>query len=344
MKRQTLAIIALLTILSSIPLFSQVPEGIKYQAVARDASGAVLADTEVGFDIGIIQGSVDGITVYNETHTAVTNKFGMVALTIGQGDSGDDFSAIDWSKGPYFLNIKVDGISMGTSQLLSVPYAIYSKEAENVFSGDYNDLSNKPDLSDFISEEADPVFGASIAGSITSSDTAKWNQAYVPDSVTAYQAGYGISISNKVISASIPDPEQPVPIIYRGGIIYVNPVLFSSSDWGDNNFLTNADSDTDGKINTKMIVDVIGEGTYPAKICSDLADFGNSDWYLPSRYELDAIYKQSYLLKYINYSSQYWSSTEMNKDMAWKLNFYNGAQAADFKLRTYTYFCVRRDE
>jgi hypothetical protein len=235
---------------------------------------------------------------------------------------------------------------MGTSQLLSVPYALYAKEAGNAFSGDYNDLNNKPDLSGYITDESDPLFNASVAGGITSSDTAKWNQAFegVADSVVTYKAGDGIDISDNVISVSVPDIEQPVPLKYRGGIIYVHPVQYGSAEWGDNNLLTGANSETDGKSNTEIITAALGEGDYPAKVCSDLDDFGYSDWYLPSRYELDAIYKQSYLLKYINYSVQQWSSTEANKDMSWKLNFYNGAQASDFKKRIFSYICIRRDE
>lgn len=346
MKKLILTIVSLITIVISIPGYSQVPQGIKYQAVARDATGTVITDKEVEFNIGIIQGSVDGILVYNEMHTVITNKFGMVALTIGQGETGDDFLSIDWSEGPYFLNVKVDGISMGTSQLLSVPFALYAKEAGNTFSGNYVDLDNKPDLSGYITDESDPFFNASVAGGITSSDTAKWNQAFdgVADSVVTYKAGDGISISDKVISVSVPDPEQPVPMKYMGGIFYVHPMQFASTVWGDNNKLIGATSETDGKSNTEKIIAVLGDGNYPAKACSDLVDFGYSDWYLPSCYELDAIYKQSFLLKNINYSAQQWSSTEKNKDMSWKLNFFSGAKASDFKIRLYTYVCIRRAE
>jgi len=346
MKKYIPHIIILFAFLLSSQGFSQTPQGIKYQAVARDAAGSILTNTDAIFNISIIQGSADGMVIYNETHNTVTNIVGLVTLTIGQGETDDDFSSIDWSTGPYFLSVGINGITMGTSQLLSVPYALYSKEAENVFSGDYNDLLNMPDLSGYITDESDPLFNASVASGITSSDTARWNQEYSGDkgSVLTYEAGTGISIKDNVISASVPDPDQPVTLIFQGGFIYVNPFLIRSGDWGVNKLIINATSEVDGLTNTEKIVAASGEGTYAAKVCDDLTDFGYDDWYLPSRCEIDAIYKQSYLLKYLSYSSHYWSSTEFDKDNAWKVNFYNGAHTTDAKDRINTFVCIRRDK
>jgi hypothetical protein len=346
MKKYILPFIIIFAFLAIPQCFSQVPQGIKYQAVARDAAGSILANTEVIFKISIIQGSADGTTVYDETHNTVTNKVGLVTLTVGQGETDDNFSSIDWNNGPYFMSVEINGITMGTSQLLSVPYALYAKEAENVFSGDYNDLVNKPDLSGYITDESDPLFNASVASGITSSDTARWNKEVSGDtgSIVAYKAGTGINISDNVISVSAPDPEQPVPFHFQGGIIYANPYLIRSGVWGEISLLVGATSEVDGLENTEKIVAATGEGTYAAKVCYDLTDFGYDDWYLPSRYEIDAICKQSYLLKYVNYSSHYWSSTESDKINVWKVNFYNGAQTTDSKVSTNTFVCVRRDK
>ncbi len=346
MKKPVKNIIILLIVLASLPAFSQAPEGMKYQAVARNAAGSVLANTDVTFNISIIQGSAEGPVIYHETHDASTNETGLVTLVIGQGATGDDFSAIDWSSGPYFLSVEINGIMMGTSQLLSVPYALHAKEAENVFSGDYNELANKPDLSVYIQNESDPLFGASVAKGITAPDTARWNEAYNSQSAPGitYKAGPGINITGDIISTDVPDPEKPIPAIFQGGIIYVHPYFINSAVWGDNNLLIGTISETDGNSNTEKLASVQSGSSYPAKVCSNLVDLGYDDWYLPSRYEIDAICKQSYLLKNINYSSHYWSSTEYNKDMAWKVNFYNGAQTADYKNRVNTFICVRRDK
>lgn len=346
MKKYIAHIVILLAFLVSSAGFSQPPQGIKYQAIARDGSGTVLTNTNAIFNISILQGSADGITVYNETHNTVTNKAGLVTLTIGQGETGNDFSLIDWSNGPYFMSVEINGILMGSSQLLSVPYAIYAKEAENVFSGDYNDLTNQPDLSVYSTDESDPLFNASVASGITSSDTARWNREYSgsTESVVKYEAGSGIDITENVISVSVPDPDQPVALKFQGGIIYVHPFFISSGEWGNNNSITGATSESDGLANTEKIVAATGEGIYAARACYDLNDLGYDDWYLPSRVEIDAIYKQSYLLKYLSYSSHYWSSTEMNKDNAWKVNFYSGAHTTDAKTKVNTFVCIRRDK
>jgi hypothetical protein len=91
-----------------------------------------------------VQGNATGLQVFIEAHSVTTNEFGLVNLEIGSKNP-TGFSDIDWSAGIYFIKISVDNTVMGTSQLLSVPYALYAKTAENGFSGDYNDLTGKPD-------------------------------------------------------------------------------------------------------------------------------------------------------------------------------------------------------
>lgn len=118
---------------------AQAPLGFTYQAVARDASGEVVSNQDVAFRISLLSGSTDGASVYSEKHYALTNQFGLVTLTIGQGvDPSGSFAAINWGNGPYFLKVEFDPAGgsnfslMGVNQLLSVPYALY---AENVGSG-----------------------------------------------------------------------------------------------------------------------------------------------------------------------------------------------------------------
>lgn len=119
-------------------LLAQSPAAFKYQAVARDASGAVLADKMVGFRISILQGSASGSAVYTEQHHSVTNEFGLVNLEIGRGSSiTGSIGAINWAGAEYFIKVEMDPNGgnafqvMGTSQLLSVPYALHAKTVEN---------------------------------------------------------------------------------------------------------------------------------------------------------------------------------------------------------------------
>ncbi len=140
-------------------IIGQVPASFKYQAVLRDISGNVKANADVSIDIAILQGSASGSQVFIETHNVTTNEFGLVNLEIGfKNPKG--FSDIDWSVGPYFIKISVDNIEMGTSQLLSVPYALYAKTAENGFSGNYNDLSNTPDFTGWDNNTSDDFNGS----------------------------------------------------------------------------------------------------------------------------------------------------------------------------------------
>ena len=128
MKKRTYLI--LLWLLTVVMALGQSPSSFNYQAVLRDASGNVRANTGVTLTIQILQGSPAGTAVFNETHTVNTNNFGLVNLEIGSYNPAG-FSAIDWANGPYFIKIVVDGTEMGTSELLSVPYALYAKEAGN---------------------------------------------------------------------------------------------------------------------------------------------------------------------------------------------------------------------
>lgn len=113
-----------------------VPQKMNYQAVLRDANSQLLINQAVGIKISIIQNSATGNVVYSEVQAATTNNLGLVQLEIGGGTPvAGNFSAIDWSSGPYFVKIEVDPaggtayVEMGTSQLLSVPYALYAENS-----------------------------------------------------------------------------------------------------------------------------------------------------------------------------------------------------------------------
>ena len=130
-------ILLLSALLFAIIGFSQTPESFKYQTIVRDGAGFVMANQNVSFQISIIQGSASGNSVYTETHLATTNEFGLVNLNIGEGTTSDNFSTIDWSNGPFFIKVELDengGSSyteMGTTELKSVPYAVYAQDVAN---------------------------------------------------------------------------------------------------------------------------------------------------------------------------------------------------------------------
>jgi len=146
MKKNILSAIVFAAL--SFSAFAQSPEAFKYQAVVRNTSQTVIPNQVVGMQLSVLQGSTTGNIVYQETFSPTSNAYGLVNLEIGTGTivSGT-FVAIDWSAGPYFIETAMDAtggtnyVVMGTSQLLSVPYALYSKTAQNVT----NDMVNDAD-------------------------------------------------------------------------------------------------------------------------------------------------------------------------------------------------------
>jgi hypothetical protein len=168
--------------------FAQAPEKFTYQSVIKNSSGYLLKNQEIGLRISILFNSSNGMSIYSEEHMVESNSNGLVTLIIGEGFTTDVFSNIDWGNGEYYLKVEVDpqgGINYTmnqTSQLLSVPYALYAGnssvnlsvigqsyitysgnqisankiDASNditglsavATSGEYNDLTNTPILFD----------------------------------------------------------------------------------------------------------------------------------------------------------------------------------------------------
>jgi uncharacterized protein (TIGR02145 family) len=184
MKNIITLILIILTISS---LVGQVPNQFKYQALLRDSDGIVLKNENVDFKISIRKEGITGEIVFTEIHNLTTSNDGIVNLNIG---SIEDLSIINWHESNYFIEIKVDDILMGISQLLSVPYALHSKTADSISSSftendpifnssiasriTNNDISNWDNKLDSLIEE-DPLFNSSIAKDITQSDTSNWN-------------------------------------------------------------------------------------------------------------------------------------------------------------------------
>ncbi len=171
--------------------FAQSPEKMSYQAVVRDASDNLVTNQSVGMQISILQGSAGGTAVYVETQTPTTNTNGLVTIEIGSGTVvTGDFITIDWTNGPYFIKTETDPTGgttytiTGTSQLLSVPYALHAKTAESVTGA---------------ITETDPVFGSSIAGGITGTDTTNWNNKL--DSYTETDPVFGSSVTGSITAA-----------------------------------------------------------------------------------------------------------------------------------------------
>ncbi len=258
MKKIILSLVAIAAI--ALSSFGQAPEGFKYQAVVRDAGNIILNNQAVGMRMTIQQGSIGGTTVYQETFSPTTNAYGLVNLEIGSGTvvSGD-FTTIDWANGPYFIETAVDitgGTSytvMGTSQLMSVPYALHANTAENVINDQIDDADADPtneintgvtlnganleitdvggtittdlsSLQDGVNDaDADPSNELQTISKIGTTVTLSLSGGTFEDSVGVYTAGSGIDITNNEISISSPCGLS-IGDSYEGGIIfYLDP-------------------------------------------------------------------------------------------------------------------------
>jgi len=129
-------------------LSAQAPNKMSYQAVVRNASNALVSNTNVGIQISILQTTATGTAVYVESHAVPTNLNGLATLEIGGGTlvSGN-FENINWANGPYFIKTETDPTGgtnytiSGTSQLLSVPFALFAKEAAFTWSTNGNTVA-----------------------------------------------------------------------------------------------------------------------------------------------------------------------------------------------------------
>ena len=140
MMKTIITIIAVIMLTASN--YAQSPEKMSYQAVIRDASNALVINQAVGMQISILQSEPTGTPIYIEEQVPTTNMNGLVSLEIGTGYVLlGEFTTIDWANGPYFIKTETDpngGIDYtitGTSQLLSVPYALYAKTSGSSIPG-----------------------------------------------------------------------------------------------------------------------------------------------------------------------------------------------------------------
>ena len=117
----------LVAVLFFATVFAQIPQKMSYQAVIRDANNNLVKNQAVGMKITILQNTTP---VYSEIQTPITNANGLVTIEIG---GGTGFNAIDWANGSHFIKTEIDPAGgttysiSSTSQLLSVPFALYAK-------------------------------------------------------------------------------------------------------------------------------------------------------------------------------------------------------------------------
>jgi len=295
----------LLVLCFAAALQAQVPEKMSYQAVIRDSGDELVKNTQVGMRISILQGSATGTAVYTETQTPTTNANGLVSIQFG---GGAGFSAIDWSSGVYFLKTETDingGTNYsitGTSQLLSVPYALYAKTAGNVST---NILAN-------------------LEARIAALEAFTSSLLYVG---MPYKGGVIAYIDSTGQHGLIAAPSDQ-----STGIQWYNGSYITTSATGT--------TIGTGQSNTTAIIAAQGAGSYAAKLCEDLVLNGYNDWFLPSKDELNMLYQNKDLIGGFS-SDVYWSSSDYYHDYAWYQFFNSGIPYYTTKDNTYRVRAVR---
>jgi len=149
MKKTLFVFFAL--IVSTIAILAQAPQAFKYQAIARDASGNLIAGQELSIRISLLLGSESGEETFRETHLVKSNEFGLVNILIGQGTAvKGSFSTIDWGASSYWVKVEMDINGgdkyevMGSTALYSVPYALYAKQAGTLRKPALSNLHQNP--------------------------------------------------------------------------------------------------------------------------------------------------------------------------------------------------------
>jgi hypothetical protein len=320
--------------------FGQVPpNAFNYSAVARDAQSNPIATQTIGVQISILQTSTLGPVQYQENHFVNTDDFGLFNLIIGAGaiQSGS-MNTIAWNADNYYLKVGMDVnggtnfLTMGTTQLLSVPYALHAATADSIIGG-------------ATLNETDPIYVASIASGITATDTTNWNidndpvnelQQFQVSTIgdTLYLTNGNSIIIPGISAANAPIPQLSVGDSYGGGIIaYLlqlgdlgydpniqHGIIASTSDhgiveWGcyGTNIIGTNLAIGYGNTNTDLIINNCTDPNIAALICNNLTFSGYSDWYLPSKFELVQLYDNLYLNNQGNFSTGwYWSSSEQD--------------------------------
>jgi hypothetical protein len=424
MKKTLLTLFSLL--FCAITFAQSVPQGINYQAVARDASGAVLMNQNLTIQFSVISDITTSAVSWQETHLVTTNGYGLYTAIIGQGTTTNGgssltFDVIDWGASNHLLKVEVDYggglLDMGTTAFMSVPYAINSTPQSLTISGDtlfissgnyiilpsstptilgctdstaysgYNPLANTDDGSCIAvvlgctdstaysgyNPLANTDDGSCIAvvNGCTDSTATNYNAAANTDdgsciavvngctdsTATNYNAAANTDDGSCIIPSSlaIGDTHQGGIVFYLdgngGGLIAAPTDQSAGAEWGCyGTNITGADGIAIGT-GAQNTIDIEAGCTttgIAADICANLTLGGYSDWFLPSKDELNEMYEnigQGNALGLGNIggfaTNFYWSSSEYSSNHAWRQHFNLGNQTYYFKVNTYGVRAIR---
>jgi len=122
---------------SSFSVYSQSPGKINFQSILRNTTGEIVSNKAVSIRMSIIRGTINGTSVYVETHTKTTDVSGLISIKLGTGTVINGiFGNIEWGSASHFIQLEVDFdggsnyVVIGTQELISVPYALYANKTD----------------------------------------------------------------------------------------------------------------------------------------------------------------------------------------------------------------------
>lgn len=188
-----------------ITAFAQVPQKMSYQSVLRNSNGELITSQDVVLKISILQGSEGGTEVYSEVQTTATNINGLVSIEVGAGTTAGDFSSIEWGNGPYYIKVEADpegGTNYtiaGTSQLLSVPYALFAGNSGSSISEHYIGELYGGGIIFWLTPDKEHGLIASLKD-LDNGDGCVWSNVTDAIGETAQNATDGVSNTNAIIA------------------------------------------------------------------------------------------------------------------------------------------------
>lgn len=318
---------------------NNVPNRFNYQLVVRDTAGQLVTNRPVSMRLSLQRGPQMS-NLYTETHQLTTNSNGLLTTTIGSGvPTYSSMDSLDWSLGDVFVKTEIDmnGGSnyslVNTRELLSVPYALYSLNSGNSTPGPVGPVG--------------PQGPAGATGPQGPQGAMGTSGVSLP--VGGYQ-GQVLKLCNGVPRWSFPNQNCPiVPGGYAygdsvgGGIVFFldstgqHGLVCAPSDqgsfqWGcyGTNIGGTSISVGIGQANTNLILSGCSTRPIAASVCDNLVLNGYSDWYLPSREEVETMYWNLQFKGFGGFSnySNYWSSSQDSPYHAWYVYFGNGYVAS----------------
>ena len=148
MKKFTLTLL-IATLLSSFLFAQNTPQGFNYQGVARNGAGTVVTNSSIGMRFSLHNNAANGTVVYSEIKTITTDQYGVFSLVIGSGTPVQGtFNSVNWGNGNKYLQVEMDPkggnnyVDMGTTQLMSVPYALFAAAGNTGPTGPQGPIGN----------------------------------------------------------------------------------------------------------------------------------------------------------------------------------------------------------